>query len=82
MHYHVPVVEKNPVAVIKPFNAQEFYPLFRKLVLDEFGDGLYLRCAFPGTDDKIIGYDGETGEIKDNRINGLLLEGRLCRLNS
>ncbi|MDA8104436.1 MAG: hypothetical protein M0Z71_03560 [Nitrospiraceae bacterium] len=69
------------MAVIESLDAEEFYPFLRKLMLDEFGDGFYLCGAFPGTYDKVIGDDGESGEIKDNEINGLLAEGRFCCLD-
>ncbi len=78
MYDDITVIEERPVAVIQPLGAQELNPLPRAFMLDEFGDGLYLRGAFPGADDKIIGDDGETGEIKDNEIDGLLFEGRFC----
>ena len=81
MYDDVTVIQEHPMAVIQPLGSQELDPFPRAFLLDEFGDGLYLRSTFPGADDKIIGDDGETGEIKNNEIDSLLLEGRFCCLD-
>lgn len=41
------------------------------------GDGPHLTLGFAGAEDEIIGDGGQLGDVEDQNITGLLVEGGL-----
>jgi hypothetical protein len=72
----VAVIGKNPLGGFVAFEAVgEFaVPVF-ELEADFIGDGLDLAGVGAGADDEIIGEGGDTGEVEDEDVGGLLFTG-------
>jgi hypothetical protein len=46
-------------------------------LVDVLGDGAHLTLGFAGAEDEIIGDGGQLGDVEDQNITGLLVEGGL-----
>jgi hypothetical protein len=70
---HVPIIEKDPAALVNSFAAAGAYLLFVEFFFNITGDGFYLPFAVTATNYKIIGYDRNFANVQQDDIFGLFV---------
>lgn len=79
MDQKVAVIEQNPLTLFISFDAGREIAVFFQPQADLVGDGLILARTRAGADDEVIGETGDSGEIQNSKIGGLLGPGRVYR---
>lgn len=74
MHDEVYIVEKNPLALSKPFDVERTNAFLLKHLFDVLCDGLVVACGSPGADEEVIGERADLAKFNDDGILCFLVE--------
>jgi hypothetical protein len=78
VHHHLQIIEHDPLTRRKTVDRNRAHGMvFLQTRFNFSGDGFEMRFGRGGADDKKIGERGNSAQIEDDDVFGLLIRGKL-----